>query len=127
MEYTLIEDKYYFKKDIAIPVLARITEEQFLELDKTGRLQLDGKLYSWQVVNKSQKTAWVKEFTLKENPEKTHNYDDFECPYCGAKIMDSWEYDRDHEIELDCEVCHNTFYGTADVSVTYRGYVKEND
>ena len=45
--------------------------------------------------------------------DSTYNLDEIECPYCGYKNPDSWEYlrmlEQDEVFEIDCADCGKTF------------------
>ena len=80
----------------------------------------NNKNYSIRIINSKSDIAFVQEFEFNEEFEETFNYDDFECPYCGVKETDSWEYEKDEEFDIICNTCGKTYEAYAEISVTYK-------
>lgn len=86
--------------------------------------EINGKLYSCSIKIPKRKILFVKEFSYKDEVDETCNNDDFECPYCGAKVSDSWEY-SDVEQEIECGTCCKTFNAYKEYEVSYRTSPKD--
>lgn len=41
------------------------------------------------------------------------------CPYCGSVESDGIDYEESNRLKMACETCENTYYVTAEHSVTY--------
>ena len=81
--------------------------------------EIHGKLYSCGIKSPKHKILFVEEFSYKDEVEDTCNNDDFECPYCGSKVGDSWEY-SDGEQNIECGTCYKTFIAYKEFEVNYR-------
>lgn len=53
----------------------------------------------------------------------TSNTDYIICPYCGHKLIDSWEF-PDHG-DADCPECEKVFFFERQTSVTYTSCKKK--
>ena len=55
--------------------------------------------------------------------EPTNNNDWVECPYCGHRHQDSWEWFRGEEDDKDveCEGCEKPFLASLQIHHTYIG------
>lgn len=54
-------------------------------------------------------------------PEKTRNYDVLECPWCGHKHKDMWEFGSQEDGEIDCYECSKRFWWSKGTIVSYTG------
>lgn len=116
----VILDKHHSFKDddySKYPILCMI-EGEIDDLDLL--IKFNDKLYSptMSAITKEGNFVFIKEIKLKEEIESQYNTEDFECPYCGNTISDSWECEDSEDFE--CEYCGGEFFGEKEVSVTYR-------
>lgn len=49
------------------------------------------------------------------------------CPYCGHKVMDSWEYNSRTHDDIDCSDCGKNFDFEVHMSVDYSSSKKEEE
>ena len=114
--WRVLDEKYHtWDKDfdyLKCETLATVSEEFDVQ-------EINGKMYSCGIRSPKHKILFVKEFTYKEEHDDTCNNDDFECPYCGAKVGDSWEY-SDGEQEIECGTCYKTFIAYKEIEVSYK-------
>lgn len=68
-----------------------------------------------------------------EREIETYQEKEITCPYCGWKMMDSWDMGLDHDEDSDVyecenEECEKKFYATINIETTYssKGLCKEN-
>jgi predicted RNA-binding Zn-ribbon protein involved in translation (DUF1610 family) len=59
--------------------------------------------------------------------EETMNYNDVECPHCGAEQGDSWEFAREEPHVRPCDECGLGIKCWTVVSTTYYACAAEED
>lgn len=90
--------------------------------------EINGKIYSKSIISyKDTPIIFAKEFTFFEEPEEQSDYEDFICPYCGYHEQDSWECDKDEELDIECSRCGKEYTAIAEISITYNTYPKDSE
>ena len=101
-------------KEEDIPVIAKIPP---MDDFPGGLITLSGKVYSCGSLNSKLKRLTVSLVGEPPALDSTYGEDEIQCPHCGIKQSDSWEYGDDGHI--DCDSCGSSYCYTRDVSVSY--------
>ena len=89
------------------------------DTDTCELFNYNGDVWNICCLSPKNKIAFAEKVTLKNVGEisDTDNGDEFECPYCGTELSDSWE--SDDTFEQECETCGGIYECNKEISVNY--------